>query len=378
MKDLDFDELDRAVNSLIGNKTEEPAVASTQSGPAVVNPGAPVVATPSAAPVPDLSVPAAPSQAEDTSGDTAQPLAARRSSGRFMDVVHPSSDMRSAAPLVPVSRVAADIQPSGSVASAPATAANPPAPTSEPAVPTTSEWPDPIDYHESKSESATVPPSAAVGPLSAITTDDDDSDISRIADSINDSLADSKSSPLESPFLSDTKVEKRPLGAFSNEAPAAEPAKEPESIKPVDTPVTPGTAETTTDGSQVAEAPESSSQKPVDVDTPLPAELHDDLLMIEADEDTTSQAKKDEFVPPAAPASETPIGPTSITQQYKEQPSTGDQPTGAIFDTEAYHAPLAHPKKKKSGWLMVLWIVLLLVLGAGVGAAVYFFVLPRL
>jgi len=375
MKDLDFDELDRAVNSLIGNKPE-PVVAGAQ--PEAVNPVVPAAA-PVAVPVPDSPTPTT-TPAGDTPNDVTQPLAARRSSGRFMDVVHPSSDMRSAAPLVPVSRVGADVQPSGPIVSAspvphPATLA----PTAEPTN-TTSEWPDPIDYHESKVEPAATTPSVTVGPLAAAaTTDDDDSDISRIADSINASIAEDKASPLESPFLSDTKVEKRPLGAFSTETPAAEPTKPAEPVKPAEPAVTPeATATPPITDSQTVSNSESSDQHPVDTDTPLPAELHDDLLMIEADEDTSNQTKKDEFVPPAAPSSEAPIGPTSITQQYKEQPSTGDQPTGAIFDTEAYHAPLAHPKKKKSGWLMVLWIVLLLVLGAGVGAAVYFFVLPRL
>ena len=69
----------------------------------------------------------------------------------------------------------------------------------------------------------------------------------------------------------------------------------------------------------------------------------------------------------------------SITQQYAESPSTGDAPaTTSIFDTDAYKKPLAHPKKKSSGWLVVLWIAVLLIVGAGAGAAVYFYVLPLL
>ena len=123
----------------------------------------------------------------------------------------------------------------------------------------------------------------------------------------------------------------------------------------------------------------ASEDHPVQFGTPLPAELQDNLLQIEADTDTTDQPQKEETTPVLPVAqSEVPTGPTSITQQYTEQPSTGDQPTGAIFDTEAYRKPLSHPAKKKSGWLYVLWIVLLLVVGAGAGAAVYFFVLPKL
>jgi flagellar basal body-associated protein FliL len=39
------------------------------------------------------------------------------------------------------------------------------------------------------------------------------------------------------------------------------------------------------------------------------------------------------------------------------------------------------PKKKSSkkhGWLIALWVFLLVILGAGAGAAIYYFVLPLL
>lgn len=70
--------------------------------------------------------------------------------------------------------------------------------------------------------------------------------------------------------------------------------------------------------------------------------------------------------------------PTSISQQYQEKPNTGDQHSGAIYDTDSYHKAVVQPAKKGSGWLWVLWVVLLLAIGAGVGAAIYFFVLPIL
>jgi hypothetical protein len=67
-----------------------------------------------------------------------------------------------------------------------------------------------------------------------------------------------------------------------------------------------------------------------------------------------------------------PKGPISIPQQYKEEPSTGDAKNGAIYDTDTYHhQPLAHPKKKKSGWMWVIWIILILIIGAAAGAALY-------
>ena len=67
--------------------------------------------------------------------------------------------------------------------------------------------------------------------------------------------------------------------------------------------------------------------------------------------------------------------PTSITQQYTEQASSTDE-SGAIYDTTAYHQPLTHTARKKSGAWVIVWILLLIILGGGAGAAVYFFVLP--
>ncbi len=306
MKDIDFDELDRAVNSLI-------------------SPGSTPTAAPNPAPVTPASIssPATPPSVASTT----PPLAERRSSGRFMDVVHPSSDMRPVA--VPPRPVA------------PMSSPTLPVPTPEPTKPAESSWPDPIDMHEATTKQSTPPVSEPTPPSAAA----------------SDAVA-----PLESPFLSDAKVEKRPLGAFSNEVhqsaptssatPAALPDQKPEQKE---------STMLTTDDIQ------KPTDHPIENDTPMPAELQPGLLSIEANED-----------PKAVPTATEVTGPTSITQQYTEQPSTGDKPTGTVFDTEAYKKPQNNSKKKKSGWLVVLWIFLLLVVGAGIGAAVYFFVLPRL
>ncbi len=132
---------------------------------------------------------------------------------------------------------------------------------------------------------------------------------------------------------------------------------------------------------------------PSDVEPELPEELQGDLVAIEAD--TTTHRKpeekpeepakgamqetslgtesKEENASPSAPAEEKPLptGPTSIAQQYREEPNTGDQDNGAIYDTDTYHQPLAHPAKKKPSWLWIVWIVLILALGAAAGAGLY-------
>lgn len=213
---------------------------------------------------------------------------AARRGGRFMDVVHPSSDMRSA------------------TTPTPAVSEIPPQVTEESSAPV-SDWPDPIDQ--------------------------------------------ANQAPLESPFLTDAKIEKRPLGGFGEPAPAA------------DLPVT-------------------TEEQPV--------ELSDALTSIDSEDAAPVIAAEPEQKPeptPSTTVTETieanPVADTnglssSIQQQYTEQPSTTEQPSGAIFDTDSYHQALAHPPKKKSGFLTVLWIIGILVLGAGLGAVAYFYVLPML
>lgn len=290
MQDIDFDELDRAVNSVIKPEADKGSVPVTTKD-----------SDDRSVSVPERSAPSP---------------ATRRSSGRFMDVVHPSSDMR----------------PSASVPERPS-----PEPTVEDSAPSTDsfQWPDPLDLPDTHTD------------VTADTKDEPQSSAE----------SDTSRPPLESPFLSDAKVEKRPLGGPSL----------PETPEKKETPPLPETPETPTEP-----APE-----------PEPVELNEDILKLEEGDTPaallTSEAPVDDI--PAAtsmPIVDAPVGPTSITQQYKEQPSTAEQPSGAIFDTEAYHQPLAHTPKKHSGILVVVWILALILIGGGMGAAVYFFVLPML
>jgi hypothetical protein len=308
MKDIDFDELDRAVNSLISPGTT----------PSIDPATTPALTTPASPAVPAVTTP---------------PLAERRSSGRFMDVVHPSSDMR------PVAVPPRAVEPEAvTTPVAPASPVDPPKPAAA--------WPDPIDVHEAATIKASAP-DPVPAPTPTVSSSGD------------------MTAPLESPFLSDAKVEKRPLGAFSNEVHESGPAAAVVTPKPSEQPAE--LAPPSTDDLS------KNTDHPIQNDTPLPAELQPGLLSIESNEDPSKAS-----VAIAVPAVAESTGPTSITQQYTEQASTGDKPTGTVFDTEAYKKPQTSSKKKKSGWLVVLWIFLLLVVGAGIGAAVYFFVLPRL
>lgn len=279
MNDIDFEELDRAVSSALGPDAVKTPAATAEAP-------APAPAPSTAAPVP--TPPASP--------------AARRSSGRFMDVVHPSSDMRSGG---------------GSTQSRPLEV--PPRPANTPVADENTEetpstqgssfqWPDPLEMAES-------------------------------------SKTESGSESQGSPFMNTEKIEKRPLGAFSSE-------KAPEEPKPELEPV---------------------SETPAETPQPIAEAGAVDVSALDMSEEALVGGTKQADTEPEASSI-----PTEITQQYKEQPSTTEQPSGAIYDTESYHKPLAHPAKRQSSVLVIVWIIGLILLGGGLGAAMYFFVLPLL
>lgn len=289
MQDIDFDEIDRAVSSVTDRGTD--------------------TRTPSAVPSP----------------------AARRSSGRFMDVVHPSSDMRLGGPSAPsLHREDVVAVERTEVASRP-----------EPAAISSSafHWPDPVEV-------------AAPAPIIPE------------APSIPEEAA-----PLESPFLTDAKVEKRPLGTFStNDSDADLQLIE-------DFPVP--TMSTSVPEEQKPEEETPAPEIIPETTAEIPRELHADVLML--DTHSTDEAVPEPLAAGSSASTEAILtGPTSITQQYKEQPSTVSQPSGSIYDTEAYHQPLTHPAKKHSSALIIIWIVALILVGGGIGVGVYFVVLPML
>lgn len=126
------------------------------------------------------------------------------------------------------------------------------------------------------------------------------------------------STPIETPFISDAVVEKRPLGGPSPSMSAAE----------------------------------------------------DELLQAEMVENSYAQTPKT----PSATIPE----PQSTAVSPVHAPQKADEPAPrSIYDTETFAQPAA-VKKKKSGLWIALWIVLLVLLGAGAGAAVYFFILQPL
>jgi len=349
MTDLDFDELDRAVNSLIGDTdqsvVEKPSpeidtqaanvsVDSEVSADAQLNPQLAqqdaVEETPATPPVLEpsedlsLTVPEEPQV-------TPQPLAARRSSGRFMDVVHPSSDMRTP------NKVAARPMDASNISTPPIV--EPTQAVSEPEV--TADRPQ----EPSVNEDIAIP-----------------------------DVSEDKESAVVSPFLSDAKVEKRPLGAFADNG---KPAQALNDLMQKEL----ETSENTNDDIKLVENDENSAkdseitmQPKVENTDEMPEELQGDVLSIETKESEAVVVPDDIETKPTPSIN----APVAITQQYVEKAQTAEVESGAIFDTDAYHQPVVTGKAHHSGWMTVLWIFLLIILGAGAGVAIYTYVLPLL
>jgi len=314
MSDFDFDELDKAVAGASGSdvnqvitdieEPEEQRVVEIDSKP----------------------------EASESEAPKAAP-AARRGSGRFMDVVHPSSDMRSRASSV--------------------------APSSRTEAP------------------SFVPPASKVEEEAP----EEEESTSDIKDT-QESAVGEWSKPLETPFLADAKVEKRPLGGFGPD-PSQElldaPEEEPKPEAP-DEPLL--EANNLPDPIDFAAHLASLDSEKEDTGNPAPVEEEKPEEPQESEQSIEQLDELKEPEPETPPVldvatSEEPVGPTSIQQQYEERPAT-EQPSGAIYDTENYHKPLAPPAKKKSGAWTIIWIILLVILGAAAGVAFYLYVLPML
>lgn len=389
MKEFDFDELDKAVNSLMGDVKKPTTPVATDS--AVVDPE-PAVDSPQTADQPaNPVVPPAPvSEVPEPTADVPPEMPAltplsspapamRRAGGRFMDVVHPSSDMKTPTRVVAPSREGVNLQPLTSVdSSASPKAMNdviaPPPKRTEPQSPT------------SVDEPKTVEP-----------------EVESLAETEPTSTPES-SEPWSSPFLPDTQVEKRPLGGLSgasdtglSDAIAAELAKEHPDTEATSTPkedapsVEPASSSVDTEPSTLApnlelDSPDEKSEStkseqdlqlaPGFDEKIVPAELDNDLVAIESGKaslagETGEPIATPDITPHAATSAV--LSTSSIPQQYSETPSSGDASHTPIYDNEAVHQPLNHPAKKKKGWVLIVFIVIIILIGGALGGAAYYF-----
>lgn len=370
MKDIDFDELDRAVSSVLGQKTPTDQQDATVTSP-VATEEETTVSTPistSSSPTVTPDTPAVEAEKEIAPSEPAPvavtapavPLAVKRR-GKFMDMVHPSAAMTSDKPAVarPLSvheSPAFSPQPQKleteeeKVEEKPVEAA--------PIVPSTVE-------HKSEPIAAVDESQAPIGAEPVVLDDGSHTLPAETPDEPNlDPLANFKEEgtqvggeapstdteaqaapavPLEgeattesslassvspvTPFLSDTKVEKRPLGGFAeNEAKAESPSEEDTQTAPA---------------------------------VPLPRELQSDVLKVETGATDI-----------AAETEATGATPFATNVEAAPEPADDDRVEGhPLFDTSTYHEPIAAvPHSKMPTWLKwVLGLIICLALGAGVG-----------
>lgn len=416
MKDLDFDELDRAVASALDQTPTPPATPDAHSADQPADDNAPAaVPSISAHAVHSRIMPSAtlmrsplsrskPAAAADEATPTPAPATMPprqvpkriipHREGRFMDVVRPGgnaagtpsvgarqSSPSSTAPTPrqakPVTTSAPSAAASNSTDTDLATAINEllvseghapvaadEAKPQQSSIDSTNA-PKPVSWDKPSKPPAPAPETPEVAP--ADTSPATDSSIDEIAAALGSTTSTPASpSSAASPFLADAKVEKRPLGSAGSSEPATTSSfDEPSDVEP---------------------APE----------TPIPAELQENLLAIESG--TAAPAAADqpatpETSPPATPApaaskptsSTTPptatshatpatgVGSSSITRQYKETPRTvsEDDESGAIFDPQTYQQPIEHPAKSSSGWGWVIAIVVIILLAVVVAVAAW-------
>lgn len=325
MKDFDFDELDRAVSSVLDGQ-DTPAKEHTPVAPREnINVSSDV----ERAPV--IDVPARP---EVVTREVAErPSVSRPVGPRSMDIVRPATAVKQPVP-API-----EVQPVPEVPERPRTV---------------------VAMNDIRAL-----PRAEVQPLVAPI---EEPEIEAVPEE------DSWVPPVDSPFLPDAKVEKRPLGTseptgvldtFEAIDLTPAPVVEELSVPPIESEV----ALSDAPADKIGFAPMSDSEAE---SVPEFSVLDtDDAAPLEVTPEIAEQA-------PVADVSEY-TAPVAITQQYTPKASADEEVSGEIFDTESYHQPFAAQKKKKSGPLKVILIVALIVaFGAAAGAGFYFYVLPML
>jgi hypothetical protein len=361
MNDFDFEELDKAVTNL-ASKTKTEHGADDPSTVSII---------PAAAPQPPAQPPEqATHPPKENSGASniavkpthrssrlpvTRPAQGRR--GAFMDIVPPSP--RKTAPRVgivvqPVSK-AEEIVPDKPDTKAPEAkpAENVPNPSSESLIKQTPPPPPQSELEESNDVKWPDP-----------------LDLEVLTDSVSEPSKpdDSKSAASDAgatPFLSEAKVEKRPLGAYSNFKSA------PETEKIWEEPTEPAKGTQTTDeltpeqDGTFKEPKESAPKDQKSKESEVPEELSEKLT--------------------ASDASDVPdlhkTAMMSIPKQYHTEKKDIDKATRPIFDTKEYHPPLTETalSEHRGGSMWGKLFIALIVVGllAAAGYFVYIYVVQQ-
>lgn len=171
--------------------------------------------------------------------------------------------------------------------------------------------------------------------------------------------------PIATPFLPDAKVEKRPLGSSAVDrnvlTPVLDDVNDHEQI---------GRSTDTLPINSEARGgvPNADNQRPLNpLEFDNVTETDQALAKLELTE------VKHEEAPRTLESVES--GDTEVLKDKKptyQEVQANTAGGGAIYDVNNYHQPLAHPKKQKSGWGIVIVIFVIILLAAALGAAAYF------
>lgn len=393
MAEIDFDELDKAVNSLMDSATKKAAPQEeSTSSPVVENPepiavDAQMPKQPASESEESAAQPVETSLSDSSSDDSQTPVStdetptspapaplATKRRGQFMDMKHSSADMRTApTPMAakPMSRVGTTLAPISSVATPEEV------PTEEPIAAAK------YSSAEEDAEKEEMPLLDAPDPVDAITATSE----------VNDDDTDGELPTLEkedaapvSPFLPNAKVEKRPLG--SPEPAVVESSDDEQPSNDAPAPV----GATMTHGVALETPASAEPIAPATIRTTLPKELHSSVLEVEADTTAAGESEdnaetpvestpetKDAVAPgdSATPEAKTdaavPAAAASIPPQYTaKKPVEDAEPQASMYDNAVDHPALAQPKKI-SHWAVVIIIIILVLLGALGGAALYLY-----
>lgn len=365
MSEIDFDELDKAVSTLMNqhnsrdSKTADSDEDNSFQGLSPDSPNSsrngadkPEVKTPSVAKIDEVSP-----QAKVGSSSSA---ITRRPSGRFMDVVHPSSDMR--------------------------TTNTAPEPTPK-LTKRVSNTLQPLNQASKKSEvdeqkRAPAEPVKKVQPIDTEVDSNDDADIDKLMQALiepTDSQLQAQT-PMESPFLSDVAVDKRPLGMKGNETTSEEPQPESgndgsDKEKPVDDYTM--RAESQTEDDRWSTEPEVDSPK---AELVTPPELGAEILALESTETSPGsyqETSKNKINQEAAnsPKDRSVNTRGDINPQYKSVDADTPEPSGIFEAVSEPSRPMQHDEKKKTGWLVVVLVLVSAIVGIAGGIAAWYFLL---
>ena len=367
MKDIDFDELDRAVSSVLGQKASdaEPKSASTPvssssteptSEKAQDEPTAEVVEAVETKPSGDTLTPA-----------KTTPLAIKRR-GKFMDVMHPSADMQptvsSSSPSpIKTTRTAPVITPllTEETEPTPEAVEEPQEPIADLDESASLIGAEPVlvdgDIEKHDLNGTADAPDTDVAPDDEADTNDTQQDTPLASsETSSDSLDEqvdvdaqetassepTSDEPQSTPFLTDTQVEKRPLGAFG-EAEASEQPSETEELSGLP----------------------DADLTPAAVPAALPRELQPDVVNVES----VQEAEAEQAAASSSSGSTVMASPFAAKVGVAPEATDGRVEGHPLFDTSTYHEPIAtvhsHGLPTWAKW--ALGLLGCLVIGAGVG-----------